>query len=157
MVFKFKKTYFWSFELLGSPKRDPVRVFKNMGTVGQISGRVWTRPSPRGVTCQGVFYRAVFSRYMRGRFVPEWLWFLVSFVSHQFIIINQLVRFAKEISHEAKVDSTSGAGSCASELQLKVNCRLKVNWKDFLQNFFTIHFTYHVLWVNSITSIKSHL
>ena len=28
------------------------------------------------------------------------------------------------------------AGSCASELGLKVFCRLKVNWKDFLQIFF---------------------
>ena len=34
-----------------------------------------------------------------------------------------------------------GAGSCASELGLKVFCRLKVNWKDFLQKIFAIHFT----------------
>ena len=34
-----------------------------------------------------------------------------------------------------------GPGSCASELGLKVFCRLKVNWKDFLQKFFAIHFT----------------
>ena len=33
------------------------------------------------------------------------------------------------------------AGSCASELGLKVFCRLKVNWKDFLQKNFAIHFT----------------
>ena len=32
--------------MLGFPKRYPVRVFKNTGTAGQISGRVWTRPSP---------------------------------------------------------------------------------------------------------------
>ena len=36
---------------------------------------------------------------------------------------------------------TIGAGSCASELGLKVFCKLKVNWKDFLQKFFAIHFT----------------
>ena len=36
---------------------------------------------------------------------------------------------------------TLGAGSCASELGLKVFCELKVNWKDFLQKIFAIHFT----------------
>ena len=36
---------------------------------------------------------------------------------------------------------TLRAGSCASEFGLKVFCILKVNWKDFLQNFFAIHFT----------------
>ena len=36
---------------------------------------------------------------------------------------------------------TLWAGSCASELGLKVFCKLKVNWKDFLQKIFAIHFT----------------
>ena len=51
------------------------------------------------------------------------------------------VNNAKVISTLDEQNMTSRAGSCASELQLKVNCRLKVNGKDFLQILFTIHFT----------------
>ena len=36
---------------------------------------------------------------------------------------------------------TSRAGSYASELGLKVFCRLKINWKDFIQKKIAIHFT----------------
>ena len=48
MVFKFQKILFQEFRVARVSKKRPgsVRVFKNTGTAGQISGRVWTRPSP---------------------------------------------------------------------------------------------------------------
>ena len=44
----FQKILFLEFWVAQVSKKRPgsVRVFKNMGTVGQILGRVWTRPSP---------------------------------------------------------------------------------------------------------------
>ena len=46
MVFKFQKPYFWSFELLGSPKRDPVR-FGFLKTRGpRVKFRVGFGPDP---------------------------------------------------------------------------------------------------------------
>ena len=49
MVFKFQKILFLEFRVARVSKKRPgsVRVFKNTGTAGQISGRVWTRPSPK--------------------------------------------------------------------------------------------------------------
>ena len=52
MVFKFKKILFLEFRVarvsrVSKKRPGSVRVFKNTGTVGQISGRVWTRPSPK--------------------------------------------------------------------------------------------------------------
>ena len=45
------------------------------------------------------------------------------------------------------------AGSCGSELQLKVNCRLKVNCKDFIpKKKITIHFT--LLVVNRVLTLS---
>ena len=51
MVFKFKKILFLEFRVarvsrVSKKRPGSVRVFKNTGTAGQISGRVWTRPSP---------------------------------------------------------------------------------------------------------------
>ena len=48
MVFKIQKILFLEFRVARVSKKRPgsVRVFKNMGTACQISGRVWTRPSP---------------------------------------------------------------------------------------------------------------
>ena len=52
MVFKFQKILFLEFRVARVSKKRPglVRVFKNTGTAGQISGRVWTRPSPTSAT-----------------------------------------------------------------------------------------------------------
>ena len=51
MVFKFQKIIFLEFRVAQVSKKRPasVRGFKNTGTVGQISGRVWTRPSPSAI------------------------------------------------------------------------------------------------------------
>ena len=49
MVFKFQKILFLEFWVARVSKKRPgsVWVFKNTGTAGQISGRVWTQPNPR--------------------------------------------------------------------------------------------------------------
>ena len=48
MVFNFQKILFLEFRVARFSKKRPgsVRGFKNMRTAGQISGWVWTRPSP---------------------------------------------------------------------------------------------------------------
>ena len=52
MVFKFQKIIFLEFRVARVSKKRPgsVRVFKNTRTAGQISGRVWTRPSPKTIS-----------------------------------------------------------------------------------------------------------
>ena len=60
MFFKFQKILFLMFRVARVSKKRPgsVRVFKNTGTTGQISGWVWTRPSP--TCCTSLHYFSPF-------------------------------------------------------------------------------------------------
>ena len=79
-----------------------------------------------------------------------WFWYHIIIISSYICVFMRQDNSAALFSPAPSTISTLNvnrtgtafwAGSCTSELQLKVNCRLKVNCKNFLQKKITIHFT----------------